>query len=29
MALEAGVLAFLKKPFEDKALLDVIERALG
>jgi FixJ family two-component response regulator len=29
MALEAGALAFLKKPFEDKALLDVVQRALG
>lgn len=29
MALEAGALAFLKKPFEDHTLLDVIQRALG
>ncbi len=29
MALEAGALAFLKKPFGDHALLDVIQRALG
>ena len=29
MALEAGALAFLKKPFEDQALFDVIQRALG
>ncbi len=28
MALEAGALAFLKKPFEDKALLDVLQSTL-
>ncbi len=29
MALEGGALAFLKKPFEDQDLFDVIQRALG
>jgi FixJ family two-component response regulator len=29
VALEAGALAFLKKPFEDKALVDVVKCALG
>ena len=29
MALEAGAIEFLKKPFEDQALLEGIQRALG
>ena len=29
MALEAGAIEFLKKPFDDQALLEGIQRALG
>jgi two-component system, LuxR family, response regulator FixJ len=29
LALEAGAIAFLQKPFEEQSLLDAVKRALG